>query len=167
MRDTIGASVQQFPFADLKTPRVSASASASATDSLHTAPEADLSPSDSLRVRVERVLYRWLCMTSATTEADVELQRASLQLPDGYRFPGPRGWDTRFPNLRDLLLDIHEDFQFDFRTRERLVFGISPKWTLIKQMILPFLGWKFDLASLSTSFLFSRESTNEIVKHEN
>ena len=155
LREKVGASVQLFPLAYLRTARVPASASESATDLLHRASEAVSSlSSDSVRVRVERVLYRWLCMTSVTTEADVEMQRALLPLPDGYRFPGPRGWDTRFANLRDMLLDIHEDVQLDFRTRESLVFSISPKWTLLKQILLPFLGWKFDLASLSTSKCF-------------
>ena len=151
LRETVGARVEEFPLVDLRTTGVGASATASvapasATGSLLTAPSVT---SDVVPVRLERLFFRWMCKACATTEADVELQRASLSLPDGYRFPGPRGWDTRFVNLRDMLLDIHEDMQLDRRTRERLVLGLSPKWTMIKQILFPFLGSKFDLSSLS------------------
>ena len=151
MRETVGATVEEFPLADLRTSGVGASstasvAPASANGSLFTAPSVT---SNGVPVRLERLFFRYLCKAWATTEADVELQRASLSLPDGYRFPGPRGWDTRFVNLRDMLLDTQEDVQLDLRTRERLIFGLSPKWTMIKQILFPFLGSKFDISSLS------------------
>ena len=142
LRNTVGATVEQFPLADLRT-----AAPAPETVSLCSTPESV--STRGVQVPAERMIYRWLCMANATTEADVELQRASLPLPDGYTFPGPRGWDTRLVGTRDVLLDIHEDVRLDRRTRERIIFGLSPKWTLFKQIAFPFLSWKFDLGSLS------------------
>lgn len=167
LRETVGASVQEFPLAYLEkigdsSPASVSDKSASDTNSLSTlqlfitcfVALPFITFSGGPRVRVERILFRWLCMANATTEADVELLHAAMPQSAGYYFPGPRGWDTRLMNLRDLLLDIQEDVQMDRRTRERLIFGLSPKWSLIKQILFPFLRVRFDSSVLSMEQLF-------------
>lgn len=134
LRYTLGASVEEFPLAPLR--RVSSASSASSP-----APPA---------VCVKDIFFRWLCKWSAITEEDVAMLRRELHLPDEFRFPAPRGYDTRVPCLREAYLDTVDDMSLDRRTRERLVLGFSPKWTLFNQILFPFIRWQFNITTPST-----------------
>ena len=126
LRDKVGASVELFPAAPL-----------------------DGSSAFGPRVHLQRIFFRWFCKLSAITERDAENVRRSLHLPDGHRFPGPRGWDARLPTHRETLLDIVDDVTIDERRRARMVHRFSPIGQIIKQLLLfPLIGFPYEISTL-------------------
>ena len=92
--------------------------------------------------RFEHIFDWWLARSSHITELDIEEHKKRTKNVCGWGAPWPRGYERRILSNTDYLVN------FDPRVK------LSPLKQIFKQILFPFLKYRYEIPSLCMFFRF-------------